>query len=195
MQFLDTENKENNFLDKSDEEILFLSIKNPNSFGIIVDRYQSALTRKALTILRSKEEAEDIVQETFAKIYLNAEKFKTKEGASFKSWAYKILINTSFTRYQKIKREKGARTFLNPEIYESLGDVKSRQFEKQETSEYIISILSRMPEHLGRVLQLHILEGKPQEQVAKEEGISVSAVKTRVHRAKKAFKKINTALI
>lgn len=195
MQFLDIENEENDLLNKSDEEILVLSIKNPSSFGVIIDRYQDALTRKALTILRNKEEAEDIVQETFTKIYLNAGKFKIQEGASFKSWAYRILINTSFTRYQKIKKEKGARTLLNPEVYESLGDIHSKQFEKQETSEYIISILSRMPEHLGRVLRLHILEGKPQEQVAKEEGISVSAVKTRVHRAKKAFKKINTALI
>lgn len=195
MQFLNVGNEENDLQKMSDEEILALSVKTPGAFEIIVDRYQNALTRKALTILRNKEEAEDIVQESFAKIYLNAGKFKIKEGASFKSWAYKILINTSFTRYQKIKKEKGLRISLNPEIYESLGDIQSRQFEKQEVSEYIISVLSRMPEHLSRVLQLHILEGKPQEQIAIEEEISVSAVKTRVHRAKKAFKKINRALI
>ena len=92
-------------------------------------------------------------------------------------------------------REKGARQNIDPEIFETLGDFKSRDFEKQEVSEYVFSILSRIPEHLARVLELHILEGRPQEEVAKIEGVSVGAVKTRVHRAKKAFKKIDTALI
>ncbi len=70
-----------------------------------------------------------------------------------------------------------------------------RQFEKQEVSDYIYSILSKIPEHLGRALQLHIIEGRSQAEVAKIEGVSVGAIKTRVHRAKKAFKKIDGALI
>ncbi|MCH7597604.1 RNA polymerase sigma factor [Patescibacteria group bacterium] len=181
--------------EKSDEEVLALSVSRPHVFEVILDRYQEALLRKAESILRSREDAEDIVQETFAKIYLNAYKFKIQEGASFKSWAYKILVNTAFTRYQKMKRERGVRLPLDPEIYETLRDTESRQFEKQEVSEYIISVLSRIPDHLSRVLYLHIIEGRPQEEVARMEDISVGAVKTRVHRAKKAFKKENAALI
>ena len=184
-----------NISEKSDEEILVLSLSHPHVFEVILDRYQEALLRKAESILRSREDAEDIVQEAFAKIYLNAHKFEVQAGASFKSWAYKILVNTAFTRYQKMKRERGARLSLDPEIYETLRDTTSRQFEKQEVSEYIISILSRIPEHLSRVLYLHVIEGRPQEEVARIEDISVGAVKTRVHRAKKAFKKIDAALI
>ena len=180
---------------KSDDEVLALSVSQPHVFEVILDRYQDALLRKAESILKSREDAEDIVQESFAKIYLNAHKFEVQEGASFKSWSYKILVNTAFTRYQKMKRERGARLSLDPEIYETLRDTESRQFEKQEISEYVISILSRIPEHLSRVLYLHVIEGRPQEEVAHIEDISVGAVKTRVHRAKKAFKKIDAALI
>ena len=184
-----------NISTKSDEEVLALSVRHPHIFEVILERYQEALLRKAESILRNREDAEDIVQESFAKIYLNAHKFEVQEGASFKSWAYKILVNTAFTRYQKMKRERGARLSLDPEIYEMLRDTESRQFEKQEISEYVISILSRIPEHLSRVLYLHVIEGRPQEEVAHIEDISVGAVKTRVHRAKKAFKKIDAALI
>jgi len=75
-----------------------------------------------------------------------------------------------------------------------MADTKTQQFEKGENEDYIDSVLSRMPEHLGRVLKLHFIEGRPQEEIAKMEGVSVGAIKTRVHRAKKEFKKINVTI-
>jgi RNA polymerase sigma factor (sigma-70 family) len=47
---------------------------------------------------------------------------------------------------------------------------------------------SRIPEAASRILTLQFLEGKTQEEIAAAEGLSVAAVKTRVHRAKKTFK-------
>lgn len=195
MGFLDNKEADRNTGEMKDEEILSLSLKHPHIFEEIIKRYEVAFIRKAESILHNREEAEDIVQEAFTKIYIYAGKFEVKEGASFKSWAYRILINTSFTRYQKLKKEKGARANIDPEIFETFGDFKTRDFEKQEVSDYVFSVLSKIPEHLGRVLHLHIIEGRPQEEVAEIEGISVGAVKTRVHRAKKAFKKTDIALI
>lgn len=195
MGFLDKTELDTNVEEMKDEEILSLSVKHPHVFEEIIKRYEVAFIRKAKSILQSREEAEDIVQEAFTKIYINAGRFEVVEGASFKSWAYRILINTSFTRYQKVKKEKGARANLDPEVYEAFGDFKSRDFEKQEVSEYVFSVLSKIPEHLRRVLVLHIIEGRPQEEVSEIEGVSVGAVKTRVHRAKKAFKNIDIALI
>lgn len=184
-----------NIQELSDEQILSHSVKHPHLFEVLLDRYQDAFLRKARGVLGSREDAEDIVQEAFAKIYLNAHRFKVQEGASFKSWAYKILLNTSFTKYQKLRRERNTRIMIDPEVYESFRDSESRQFEKQEVSEYIISILARIPDHLSRALYLYIIEGRPQEEIAQIEDISVGAVKTRVHRAKKAFRKIDAAII
>lgn len=173
----------------SDEEVLTLSVREPKHFRVLLERYQDAFLRKAISILKSKEDAEEVVQETFSKIYLYADRFSVQEGASFSSWGYRILINTSFTRYQKLKRDWGALQKLDPEIYEALADTKTQQFEKFEMSDYVVSILSKMPEQLSRILSKHFIEGKPQKDIAKEEGISVGAVKTRVHRAKEAFRK------
>ena len=188
------ETEENQYMEKSDEEILVMSQAKPYLFGILLDRYQDAFLRKAISVLGNKEDAEDIVQEAFTKIYRYADKFQVQDGASFKSWGYKILLYTAFTRYQKMKKHKGAVFNPDPEWYEVMADTKTQQFEKEENKDYIDSVLSRLPEHLGRVLKLHFIEGRPQEEIAKMEGVSVGAIKTRVHRAKKEFKKINETI-
>ncbi|NQV93195.1 RNA polymerase sigma factor [Candidatus Kaiserbacteria bacterium] len=175
--------------DKTDEEILALSVREPEHFRILLERYQDAFLRKAISILKNKEDAEEVVQEVFSKIYRYADKFTVQEGASFSSWGYRILMNTSFTRYQRLKKDWGALQKLEPEMYESLPDTKMEQFEKFEMSDYVVSILSGLPDNLSRILNKHFIEGKQQKDIAEEEGISVGAVKTRVHRAKEAFRK------
>ena len=65
--------------EQKDEVVLERSMEHPALFRILVDRYQDAFLRKAESIIHSREEAEDIVQETFTKIYFNARRFKTVE--------------------------------------------------------------------------------------------------------------------
>ena len=65
---------------QSDEEILALSVKYPDAFSALLDRYQEAFLRKAFTVVRSREDAEDIFQDAFTKIYLNAARFKVQIG-------------------------------------------------------------------------------------------------------------------
>src|SRR5581483_8240135 len=91
----------------SDEEVLIASRQNPDLFGILVDRYEAAFLRKAKSILYSPEDAEEMVQDAFTRIYLYGHRFKAQPGASFSSWGYAILTRLCFTRYQKLKRERG----------------------------------------------------------------------------------------
>lgn len=178
------------FEGKSDEELLALSVEHPSLFALLVRKYEEPFLRKAQSIVREPEEAEDIVQEAFTKIYLNAKKFKTVEGASFSSWGYRILINTALTHYAKRKRKLGGEVELDEEIWALIPDRNLRQFEKKELMDEVASVLSRMPGPFARALSAFFLEGKTQEEIAKEEGLSVGAIKTRVHRAKREFKKI-----
>ena len=171
----------------SDSEVLAASRSNPELFGLLVDRYEAAFLRKARTILYSKEDAEEIVQDTFTRIYIYADRYKPQEGASFSSWAYAILIRLAFTRYQKVKKLRGRTLDLEPETFERLPD-QTAFLEDLSLRDEVIMALSRIPESAARVLRLQFLEGKSQEEIAESEGSSVSAVKTRVHRAKKLFK-------
>ncbi|OGZ06466.1 MAG: hypothetical protein A2845_06125 [Candidatus Lloydbacteria bacterium RIFCSPHIGHO2_01_FULL_49_22] len=172
-----------------DEVILERSIEHPSLFAVLVARYQDAFLRKADSVIHSKEEAEDIVQETFTKIYFNARRFKTVEGASFKSWGYKILMNTTFTHYQKLKKKGAAHVELDPEFYETLPDPANHR-EEEVMRDYVASFLSKMPAQLARPLKLHFLEEYSQKEIADMEGTTVSAVKTKIYRAKREFERL-----
>ncbi len=173
--------------DASDEEVLAHVTKNPDALSILVDRYEAAFLRKARSILWSPEEAEEAVQDVFTRIYVYADRFTPQDGASFSSWAYAILTRLCFTRYQKLKKERGRTLELEPETYERLRDDADFEEELSLKDEVLVA-LARLPEAAATALKLQFLEGKTQEEIAESEGASVSAVKTRVHRAKKLFK-------
>lgn len=174
----------------SDEEILARSIASPKLFEVLVDKYEEAFLRKARRILGNRPEAEDVVQEAFTKIYVYASRFVPRKGASFSSWAYKILMNTTFTYYKKLKNRGMTEVSIDDEFLALAPDEAHLGFEKENYKDAVASVLSRMPENLARVLSLHFIDDKPQQEVAEELGTSVSAVKTRIHRAKKEFRKI-----
>jgi RNA polymerase sigma-70 factor (ECF subfamily) len=174
-------------LELSDVQVLTASRKDPALFELLVERYEAAFMRKARTILYSKEDAEEVVQDTFTRIYLYADKFKEQEGASFSSWAYTILTRLAYTQYQKTKKLRNRTTDLEPETYERLPD-ESAFLEDLSLRDEVIMAFSRIPESAARILRLQFLEGKSQEEIAAAEHSTVSAVKTRVHRAKKLFK-------
>lgn len=175
---------------RSDEEVLALSVNRPGLFVVLVRKYEAPFLRKARDIIKDEHEAQDIVQEAFIKIYLNASKFKKQEGAQFSSWGYRILINTALTHYAKKKKSWGREADLDEEIWALIPDKNLKQFEKQELADLVASVLSRMPEPMAKALSSFFLDGKSQEEIAKEEGLSVGAVKTRVHRAKAEFRKV-----
>lgn len=174
--------------ERTDEEILARSITRPWEFGELVQRYEAPFMRKAVAIIYNQEDAEEIVQDTFTKIYVNANRFTPTEGATFSSWAYRILTNTAFTYYNK-KRRHGERVMnLHPDFEHLLSDNEGKTV--NITKDAVDRMLAKLPEHFAIVLRLHYLERWPQQDIAEELGESTGAVKVRVHRAKKELAKI-----
>ena len=131
--------------------------------------------------------AEDIVQETFLKIYKNAHHFNKVSGAGFKSWAYKILINTSYTYYTKQKRELASVSYMDsPDIDKIESGMEN---EMVSDKHFLIELIfSRMPKQMTRLLKLYFFEGKSQKEIAVLERISPGALRVRMYRAKKYFR-------
>lgn len=173
----------------SDEEVLRRSRGEPWLFSVFLDRYQEPFLRKARGILFREEDAEEVVQDAFTKIYLNAGRFKPTPGASFSSWAYRILMNTAFTRYQKLVKEGQRFSRIDPEFEKFLGDTGLHTGLDLE-QDLVERILAKMPGHLASVLRLYYLERWSQQDIADLNGEDVGAVKARVHRAKDAFRKV-----
>lgn len=172
----------------SDEDVLKRSISEPWLFSILVDRYESAFLRKAIGIVRDKNDAEEIVQDTFTKIYINANTFTPQAGAQFSSWAYRILMNTAFTRYQKLIKNGQRFSSLDPETEQFFGE-KREHSGFEEKRDVIDRIFARLPSHFAQVLRLHYLERWPHEDIANSLDEKVGTIKVRIHRAKIAFRK------
>jgi RNA polymerase sigma-70 factor, ECF subfamily len=178
---------EGNAQDLSDETILARAQAEPWLFAILLERYEAAFLRKAKSIVFSELDAEEIVQDAFTKIYINAQKFEVREGAKFSSWAYTILINTALTRYAKNVKQGKRTVILDPEIMETFGEMKNHgAFELDK--DLIERVLEIMPGHFAQVLRLHYLERWSHKDIADETGETVGAVKSRIHRAKAEFR-------
>ena len=174
-----------------DEELLTRSLGNPAYFKLIVEKYQAPCLRTAFRVVKNREDAEDVVQDAMVRIYRNAEKFKTVEGATFKSWAYRILINTSINVYNKRKRERVAVVSVDSEVYENTIAAHDEDIEYRVHVKHLVETsLAMVPEHLRSVLKKYYLEEKSQNEIAKEEGSTVSSVKMKLFRARKYFKRI-----
>lgn len=173
----------------TDHEVLSRSRREPELFALLVRRYEAALLRRARTILNDPEEAKEAVQDAFTKAYLYADSYHEQEGASFSSWLYTILNRVTYTRYQSRKRRYENRIELDPEHFESLRDASAEFLEDLSVKNEVLAALAKLPETAARLLKLQFIEGKTQEEIAQSEHLSVPAVKTRVHRAKKLFKK------
>lgn len=172
----------------SDEEILARSQAQPWIFAVLLERYQDAFLRKAQSVVRNELDAEEIVQDTFTKIYLNAHRFEVQEGAKFSSWAYRILMNTAFTRYQKKVKEGQRFVNIDPEFEQFIGE-RAEHSGFEEKKDAVERVLERMPGHFVVVLRLHYLERWSHKDIADDMGETVGTIKARIHRAKAAFRK------
>ena len=181
-----------NWGEMKDEEVLRASLDEPAIFEILVQRYQEPLLRAAMRVVRGREEAQDIVQEAFVKMYKNSGKFQKMDGIEFKSWAYKITINTAITHYRKLKR--GEFLAEDPSIFEAPKEdreVFDTRFSLAADAKTTVSeVLTKLPEHLRSVLGRYYLQDQSYKTIAEEENISIPTLKMRLFRAKKLFKKL-----
>ena len=189
---MDFEEKEKNQNEIKDEEILAASLNRPALFKVLVDRYEKAFLRKAADILKNQEEAEDIVQEAFIKIYINGKKFKKVEGIEFKSWAYKILVNTAISRYRKVSKKWQAESIdpLDLELASERNQSTENIVSKSETKSIVGYLISRLPKPLARLVSLYYIEDKSYKEIAKKELITIPALKMKLFRAKKMLKEL-----
>ena len=188
--YLDEHDTAQDLHDLKDEEILAASQNEPALFELLVERYRAPLLRAALRVIKSREEAEDIVQEAFVKMYKNAHQFQKLAGIEFKSWAYKVTINTAITHYRKLKR--GEFLSEDPSVFEKPSGEQFDVFlhERVDAKTMIAEILTQVPEHLATVLHAYYFEDKSYETIAQEHNISIPTLKMRLFRAKRIFKKL-----
>lgn len=172
-----------------DEIVLTRAISEPEMFEVLVDRYESAFRSAARRIV-GLEDAEDAVQETFVRMYVNAPKYAKQEGAKFSSWAYAILVRVCYSIYSKNKRRE---TFtIDSETALELEDFSVKELREYSLDkEYLLSLISKLPSLLKRTLELYVFDNKTEKEIALLEGVTYGVVRTRISRAKDHLKLLN----
>jgi RNA polymerase sigma-70 factor (ECF subfamily) len=174
----------------SDEEIISLTLKDENFYGVLIERYEEKLTRYILRISGgSKEDVEDTLQDVFISAYKNLNDFD--QDLKFSSWIYRIAHNKVISHFRKITARPKTVTYegdgqlLN--ILASSEDM-AKELERKYTGEEVRSILKTLDEKYREVLVLKFLEEKDYKEISDILEKPMGTVATLINRAKKQFK-------
>jgi RNA polymerase sigma-70 factor (ECF subfamily) len=173
-------------------------MQNETQFKFLFEDYKQLVYNLALNYVQNTEDAQDITQEVFIKIYQHYEKHDP-ELASIKTWIYRITINhcLDFIRSKKSKKRFGFLSSLfNSETNEPITDAAHFNHpgiaaEDKEVQQ-LLKLVNELPENQKTALILVRIEDRTQKEVAEIMNISVKAVESLLQRAKQGLaKKLN----
>ena len=134
---------------------------------------------------RSRQEAEDLLQEGFVKIFRNIDQYR--EEGTLLAWMRKIMVNTAIRYYQSnIEESKNIR--LKDTMERKLADVDTNVI--SYSAEEVAKVLQLLPEGFRIVFNMYAIEGYRHKDIAKKLGISVNTSKSQYARARKFLKKL-----
>jgi len=162
-----------------------------SAFKAIVDRYGSRVINLASRITGNRMDAEDIAQDVFVEVYRNIGKFRG--DSSLSTWILRIAHNRSLN-YLRDKRPSNTVSFDTakgendrPLLHELPGkesDIPDRALEIERNRSILYDAIAELPEKMAKPFTLHKLDGMAYDEIARFLGISLSAVESRIHRAK-----------
>jgi len=178
------------------ELVTALQQREPSAFATLVELVGPRLVSSATRILRSRQEAEDAMQETLLAVWKGIEKFEG--GSSLYTWMHRILINNCLARLRSIRSDKEIAISRqdNENILRerSLRDSRAQlepTLEKQIAMRHTIEkALQQIPEEFRIVLLLRDVEELSSKEAAELLGISDSLVRQRLHRARTVMAEI-----
>ncbi len=185
-----------NFVSMTDEELVQFIVHNGNTslFGILYDRYGQKVYQKCLGFAESRDAAEDLTQDVFVKLYLNLKSFRGE--SKFSTWLYSFTYNHC-VNYSKsiLKRQRDNVELQEEAMYVSTAD-------EEVTDEEIFSLtVGKLQEALGLidpedkiVLLMKYQDDKSIKEIAQLLELGESAVKMRLHRAKKKIVELYNSL-
>lgn len=160
-----------------------------SAFERLFSRHAERIFRFASRMCRHAQDAEDILQDTFLAAYRHLGTFRGK--ARFTTWLYTIAANSC----RRTRRHSGASTAIEEtdraERDVPVDDWTTRpdiQAMRKETRQAIEDAVAALPKDQRLVLVLRDMEGLPAEDVGRIMGVSVAAVKSRLHRARLAVR-------
>lgn len=161
----------------------------PKAFAVLVNRYKDLVFTLAIRMLKNREEAEEVSQDTFIKVYKSLEKFKG--DSKFSTWIYKVAYNTSLDRIKKNKRQMNEvpiDEFTEHEL-QSIDDALV-QLEKRDQRKTIQDCLQLLPSQDSFLLTLYYFEDLSLDEISKVVEIEANTIKVKLFRSRKKLASI-----
>lgn len=160
-----------------------------NAFTQLVNRYKDLVFTLALRMLKNREEAEEVSQDTFIKTYKSLDKFKG--DSKFSTWIYKVAYNSCLDRIKKNKK------YLNDveinEFTEHQVKTVDNAFDalvEEERNQLIQDCLHLLPSEDSFLLTLYYFEEQSLEDIATIVGLTANNVKVKIFRSRKKLASI-----
>ncbi len=183
---------------QEDEAALVLAAKSGDgqAFEILVERYQQRILATSRRFTRNREDAEDIVQQSFQKAFVYLHKFEGK--SSFSTWLTRIAINEAlmFLRKGRVLREvsiddlsgnEGTAPAL--EIPDSRASPESA-FLQSERNRVLSAAMNKLTPGIRTAIELRDLGELSTKKVARVLGLSIEAVKGRVYQGRRRLQRV-----
>lgn len=159
------------------------------AFETIFNVYEKYVLNLAYRIVYNKDDAHDIKQEVFLRIYKSLNTYN--ENFKFKTWIYRIAINTALTHKSNIKKHSSLiENFKNILLLKN-----NKPEETVENKDLIIRMLTKLPKNYRVLLVLREAEELSYDEIAETLSCSVQSVKVKLFRARKALLKEKESLL
>ncbi|MFH0892438.1 MAG: RNA polymerase sigma factor [Candidatus Falkowbacteria bacterium] len=172
--------------DKTDQELVALTLENQGNFLYLLKRYEDKLKRYILRISNvSGEEAEDILQDTFIKVYQNLNDFDP--SLKFSSWIYRITHNEVISHHRRRQaRPEGYRMEISEELANKLAaDLDTeREIDLGLLRDNLEAALLNIDEKYREVIILKFFEGLDYREISDVLKKPVGTIGTLINRAK-----------
>lgn len=180
------------------DSVLIKKAKNGNkgAFNILVNKYYTRVYASLFSFTKSKEDSEDLAQQTFVKIWQQLHSFRGE--SAFFTWVYRIAINLAknYVASSGYKKQKINTSIDESEIeINSFEDLESIVIHNQSLNN-INNYISKMPESLKTAFTLREVEGKSYEEISIITDTPIGTVRSRIFRARESIiEYMNTEII
>lgn len=160
-----------------------------DAFRLLVERHQQRAYRVARALVSSREDALDLAQDAFLRVFRSLERFDFEH--EFTTWLYRIVTNLGIDHLRKrrvvFSTSVGEGDEADFDLLDENAPRPDAALEQEETAARVRAIIDRLPPHFRSVLALRELEGLPCTEIARIVGATHVTVRWRLHRGRKLF--------